>query len=83
MNSTRRRSTSATRSRLSGGLFWYADELVADHITFPGPHLLPAADNWQEVADYTLTWALEQTMAEEPAAVQLSRLENSPEHAYD
>ncbi len=48
----------------------YADELVTEHMTFPGPHLLPAADNWQEVADYALTWALEQTSAEavtEPA----------------
>ncbi|MGH2907408.1 MAG: lipase family alpha/beta hydrolase [Solirubrobacterales bacterium] len=37
----------------------YADDLVTEHIEFPGPHLLPAADNWQEVADYALTWALE------------------------
>jgi pimeloyl-ACP methyl ester carboxylesterase len=36
-------------------------KLDTPHITFPGPHLLPAAENWQEVADYALTWALEQT----------------------
>jgi pimeloyl-ACP methyl ester carboxylesterase len=26
---------------------------------FDGPHLLPANDNWEAVADYALTWALE------------------------
>ncbi len=42
----------------------YADDLVTEHITFPGPHLLPAGDNWEEVADYALTWALEQASGE-------------------
>jgi pimeloyl-ACP methyl ester carboxylesterase len=39
-------------------------KLDTPHITFPGPHLLPGADNWQEVADYALTWALEQVTGE-------------------
>jgi len=26
---------------------------------FPGPHLLPAWENWEEVADYALDWAVE------------------------
>ena len=26
---------------------------------FAGPHLLPAAPGWEEVADYALDWALE------------------------
>ena len=26
---------------------------------FEGPHLLPAREGWEEVADYALTWALE------------------------
>ncbi|MGH2960530.1 MAG: lipase family alpha/beta hydrolase [Solirubrobacterales bacterium] len=39
-------------------------KLDTPHITFPGPHLLPGADNWQEVADYSLTWALEQVTGE-------------------
>jgi pimeloyl-ACP methyl ester carboxylesterase len=30
---------------------------------FPGPHLLPAADNWVEVADYALDWAVEHSGA--------------------
>lgn len=25
---------------------------------FEGPHLLPARDGWEEVADYALDWAL-------------------------
>lgn len=39
-------------------------KLDTPHVTFPGPHLLPAAENWQEVADYALTWALEQATGE-------------------
>lgn len=39
----------------------YSDELVTEHIEFPGPHLITAAENWQEVADYALNWALEQS----------------------
>lgn len=25
---------------------------------FAGPHLLPAIDGWQDIADYALDWAL-------------------------
>ena len=34
---------------------------------FEGPHLLPAKDGWEEVADYALTWALDHAMEREPA----------------
>jgi len=26
-----------------------------------GPHLLPARDGWEEIADYASTWALDAT----------------------
>ena len=25
---------------------------------FEGPHLLPSRENWEEVADYALSWAV-------------------------
>ena len=38
---------------------------------FEGPHLLPARQGWEEVADYALDWALRATphdgAADEPA----------------
>jgi hypothetical protein len=34
-------------------------ETVTEVVEYPGPHLLPAADNWEEVADYALAWAVE------------------------
>jgi pimeloyl-ACP methyl ester carboxylesterase len=37
----------------------YRSATVTEVFEFPGPHLLPAADNWQEVADHALAWALE------------------------
>jgi pimeloyl-ACP methyl ester carboxylesterase len=36
----------------------YSDELVTEVVEFEGPHLLPSRDNWEEVADYALDWAL-------------------------
>jgi hypothetical protein len=41
----------------------YKSDTVTEVKEFPGPHLLPMADGWEEVADYALTWALEQAGA--------------------
>ncbi|MFL5841288.1 MAG: alpha/beta hydrolase [Thermoleophilaceae bacterium] len=37
----------------------YKSETVTEVKEFEGPHLLPAAPGWEEVADYALTWATE------------------------
>ena len=37
----------------------YKSDTVTDVKQFDGPHLLPAAPGWEEVADYALSWALE------------------------
>ena len=37
----------------------YKSDTVTEVKEFEGPHLLPAADGWEEVADYALDWALE------------------------
>ncbi len=31
---------------------------VTEVVEFPGPHLLPSRDGWEEVADYALEWAV-------------------------
>ena len=31
---------------------------------FDGPHLLPAQDGWEEIADYALDWATAQVSGE-------------------
>ena len=36
----------------------YKSDTVTEIKEFEGPHLLPAQDGWQEVADYALDWAL-------------------------
>jgi pimeloyl-ACP methyl ester carboxylesterase len=36
----------------------YKSNTVTEVMQFEGPHLLPAKDGWQEVADYALDWAL-------------------------
>ena len=36
----------------------YKSDTVTEIMQFEGPHLLPAKDGWQEVADYALDWAL-------------------------
>ncbi len=41
----------------------YKSDTVTEIKEFVGPHLLPAADNWREVADYALDWALEHAVA--------------------
>ena len=35
------------------------DKVITEIKQFEGPHLLPAWPGWEEVADYTLDWALE------------------------
>ncbi|MBS1893925.1 MAG: alpha/beta hydrolase [Actinobacteria bacterium] len=37
----------------------YGSGSVTEVKEFEGPHLLPASDNWSEVADYALAWAEE------------------------
>jgi pimeloyl-ACP methyl ester carboxylesterase len=37
----------------------YKSNTITQVEEFPGPHLLPAAPGWEQVADYALTWALE------------------------
>ncbi len=37
----------------------YTSATVTEVKEFDGPHLLPAAPGWEEVADYALDWALE------------------------
>src|ERR671911_405558 len=36
----------------------YKSNTVTEIVEFDGPHLLPAIDGWEEVADYALDWAL-------------------------
>jgi len=36
----------------------YKSKTVTEVVEFSGPHLLPSRDNWEEVADYALEWAL-------------------------
>ncbi len=37
----------------------YNSNVLTEVKQFDGPHLLPAKDGWEEVADYALDWALE------------------------
>ena len=41
----------------------YKSTSVTEVKEFEGPHLLPAQDGWEEVADYALTWALENAVS--------------------
>ena len=50
--SCRRRSSAPTPSTTTSAT-------VTEVKEFAGPHLLPAAPGWEEVADYALDWALE------------------------
>jgi pimeloyl-ACP methyl ester carboxylesterase len=36
----------------------YESKTVTETVEFEGPHLLPSRDNWEEVADYALDWAV-------------------------
>ncbi|HEV8651837.1 MAG TPA: alpha/beta hydrolase [Actinomycetes bacterium] len=36
----------------------YKSDTVTEVVEFEGPHLLPAQDGWEEIADYALEWAV-------------------------
>ena len=36
----------------------YKSNTITEIVEFPGPHLLPARENWEEIADGALEWAL-------------------------
>src|SRR5687768_4545092 len=43
----------------SNAKHYKADGTLTEIVEFEGPHLLPSADGWQEVADYALDWAVQ------------------------
>jgi pimeloyl-ACP methyl ester carboxylesterase len=43
----------------SNAKHYKATSTITEVVEFAGPHLLPARDGWEEIADYALTWALE------------------------
>jgi pimeloyl-ACP methyl ester carboxylesterase len=43
----------------SNAKHYKSDTTTTEFKEFPGPHLLPAAEGWEEVADYALAWAVE------------------------
>ena len=45
----------------------YRSDLVTEVKEFEGPHLLPAKDGWEEVADFALDWAVEHARQSSPA----------------
>ncbi len=40
----------------------YKSDTITEVEEFEGPHLLPAAPGWEEVADYALDWAVEHSV---------------------
>jgi pimeloyl-ACP methyl ester carboxylesterase len=42
----------------SNAKHYKAEGTVTEVSEFDGPHLLPAWDGWEEVADYALSWAV-------------------------
>jgi hypothetical protein len=44
----------------------YNDSVITEVEEFEGPHLLPAAPGWEEVADYALHWALKHAALPSP-----------------
>jgi pimeloyl-ACP methyl ester carboxylesterase len=42
----------------SNAKHYKAKNTVTEHHEFPGPHLLPAREGWEEVADFALDWAV-------------------------
>jgi hypothetical protein len=42
----------------SNAKHYKSDKTLTEVKTFEGPHLLPAKDGWEEVADYALQWAV-------------------------
>ena len=53
----------------SNAKHYQAKGTVTEVVEFDGPHLLPARDGWEEVADHALAWAVEhaRTAAVEPS----------------
>jgi pimeloyl-ACP methyl ester carboxylesterase len=47
----------------------YKSDTITEIAEFEGPHLLPANDNWREVADHALAWAVEHATASPDAPV--------------
>ena len=45
----------------------YKSDTVTEVKEFEGPHLLPAAPGWEQVADYALDWALRHARQSSPA----------------
>ncbi len=45
----------------------YNSATITEVKEFPGPHLLPCAPGWEEVADYALSWAVEHARRTSPA----------------
>ena len=41
----------------------YKSNTVTEIVEFDGPHLLPAVDGWEQIADFALDWALKHTAA--------------------
>jgi pimeloyl-ACP methyl ester carboxylesterase len=41
----------------------YTSNTVTEVKEFEGPHLLPAQDGWEEIADYALTWAADHALS--------------------
>ena len=54
----------------------YKSDTITEVKEFEGPHLLPAQDGWEEVADYALDWAVEH------AARSQRRRERRPPHPH-
>ena len=44
----------------------YKSDTLTEVKEFDGPHLLPAREGWEEVADYALEWALDHARAGVP-----------------
>jgi hypothetical protein len=41
----------------SNAKHYKASGTITEQTEFDGPHLLPARDGWEHVADYALSWA--------------------------
>jgi hypothetical protein len=42
----------------SNAKHYKSDKTLTEVKTFAGPHVLPAKDGWEAVADYALQWAV-------------------------
>ena len=50
----------------SNAKHYKSERTVTEVKEFEGPHLLPAKEGWEEVADYALKWALDHSRAGAP-----------------